>query len=164
MTPAEIERITADHRAALERLELTEKKHKQANKWILTAVLTAVATMGGSVAKHYLDIREKRKKIENTATVTAKVEARDDLRWEKLDEALNDIRSALSEVSTQTAVNEKAIEFLTRDQRWIMGAAEKRIEDRPRLIKRRPVQLQEIEPPDDLVNKKKGRILKQLAD
>jgi len=164
MTPNDVERITADHKAALDRLEAAELKHKKANRWILTAVLTALATLGGSVGKHYLDLREKRRALDIAITTQAKDEARSSLRWEKLDESLTDIRKAIADATTQGAVNAKAIEFLSRDQRWIMGAAEKRIiEDMPSPIRSRPMRLNDLEPSPNQVQKQKAEIIEQLT-
>jgi len=164
MTHSDIERITADHKAALERLEAAELKHKKANRWILTAVLTALGTMGGSIGKHYLDLADRRRALDIAITTQAQDEARASIRWEKLDESLTDIRKAIADATTQGAVNAKAIEYLSRDQRWIMGAAEKRItKDTPTPIRSPPLRLMDLEPSPDRVQKQKAEIIEQLA-
>jgi hypothetical protein len=160
MTPNDVEKITADHKAALDRLEAAELKHKKANRWIITAILTAVATAGGSVGKHYLDLDAKRRALNVAINTQATDEARSSIRWEKLDETLTDIRKAIADCSTQGAVNAKAIEFLSRDQRWIMGAAEKRIvEDAPIPVRTRPMRLTDLEPSADRVTQNRGGTL-----
>ena len=160
MSPPEIERLTQDHNAALERLHCAERKAKRASRWIAGAVITALATAGAGVVKHYLDLRESRRELEAVAGTTAVTEANADHRWHKLDETLTAIRDQLAEVSKQAAINATAIEYLTADQRWIRDRAVRRFGNGPK--RRNGPNLADLEAPPEAVQAKKAAILDAL--
>lgn len=162
MSPPEIERLTADHEAALCRLEDSERKHKAAKRWIIGAVVTALATAGASVGKHYLDLREKRRELERVVGAAAQSGATSDHRWTELDKRLRELEDEIDDCDKRAAINATAIEFLSRDQRWIMGRAERTVEGSRPARASRPIDLSEIEAPPEAVQRKKTEILNAL--
>lgn len=161
MTPPEIQRLTTGHAEALERLELAEAKSKRATRWIAGALITALATAGGSVGKHYLDLRENRRELDAVAGTAAAAEATADHRWTELDRALGGLRGELTECIKQAAINATAIDFLTADQRWIRRTATSRVEARPARAAR-AVDLADLHAPAEAVRRKKAEILDTL--
>lgn len=144
---------------------------KSSRRWIVTAVVTALGSGAGTVAKAILDHAEAGRLAELEAEARARAAELEATRWteaaaalEAVDRELAARAARLAELETRLARAEVAIDFLTADQRWIRRVAEDRA-DPAEPASREAIRLPaygELEPDPDRVQQRKVKILKSL--
>ncbi len=168
-----LEKLTADHRETLGRLEAQERQSKRSGRWLATALVTALGTGGATLGKHWLDYRQERRRVELRAGSEAKSAELGAVQWdeaagalEAMDQELTERAGRLSELETRIARAEVAIDFLTADQRWIRRTADRRVGDMPHLEPvRKSIRLPafgELEADPERVQQRKAKILETL--
>jgi hypothetical protein len=132
-----LDRLTADHRDALGRLDAQEKAARKHKRGLLLALVTALGAGGGTAAKAYFDYRAERDAIQAEAHNEATGAELDAVQWtetaealEAVDRELGDCVERSHELDRRVSKLEVAIEFLTDDQRWIRRQAD-RVERAP---------------------------------
>ncbi len=171
----DLDQLTADHGATIERLDAHEKAHRKQRRAILIALVTALGTTGGTATKAYFDYRAEHDAIQADAQVEATGAELEAIQWEEstgalraMDNELAERAERIAELETRIAKAEVAIEFLTADQRWIRRTASNRVERAPPPTPaRKAIKLPdygELKPDPKRVQQRKARILDKLDD
>ncbi len=170
----DLDQLTADHGATIERLDAHEKAHRKQRRAILIALVTALGGGLGTSAKAYFDYRAERDAIQADAHDEATDAELEAVQWEEsadvlkaIDRELADRAIRLAELETRIAKAEVAIEFLTADQRWIRRTASSRVDRAPPMPARKHIEIPdygELKPDPKRVQQRKARILDKLDD
>lgn len=169
---SDLDQLTADHGATVERLDAQEKAHRKQRRAILIALVTALGGGMGTAAKAYFDYRAERDAIQADAYTEAEAAELGAVQWgesagvlEAMDQELAERAKRIAELETRIAKAEVAIEFLTADQRWIRRTASNRVERAPPMPARKRIEIPdygELKPDPKRVQQRKAKILKSL--
>lgn len=169
----DLDKLTADHGATVERLDAQEKAHRKQRRTILIALITALGGGMGTAAKAYFDYRAERDAIQAGAQAEATDAELDAVQWREsasvlkaIDQELAGRAGRIADLETRVAKAEVAIEFLTADQRWIRRTASSRVErSPPPTPARKPIELPdygELRADPKRVQQRKAKILETL--
>lgn len=167
-----LDQLTADHGATVERLDAQEKAHRKQRRTVLIALVTALGASGGTVAKSYFDYLSARDAIQAGAQAEAEAVELGAVQWgesagvlEAMDQELAERAKRIADLETRIAKAEVAIEFLTADQRWIRRTASSRVGRAPPMPARKRIEIPdygELKPDPKRVQQRKAKILKSL--
>ncbi len=127
----DLDQLTADHGATIERLDAHEKAHRKQRRAILIALVTAFGGGVGTSAKAYFDYRAERDAIQADAQVEATGAELEAIQWEEssgalraMDHELAERAERIAELETRIAKAEVAIELDPRQARRLDPTAQ----------------------------------------
>lgn len=172
---SDLETLTANHREALERLEVQERARKKHGRTLAVAMVTALGGGAGTAAKAYFDYQTDRAAMVTEAEERATEDEIEAVHWGKASDALEALDEALTgcvershELDRRLSKAEVAIDFLTSDQRWIRRSAAERVDRTPLPTPARKrlalPKYGELEPDPERVQQRAAEILEDLED